>query len=93
MAAILDPEHKVDFTALSDGLKRHLPPYARPQFIRLLSKVDMTGTFKLKKLDLQKEGYNPNTVPDEIYYLTNKGQYARLTPTIYEQILSGEIRL
>lgn len=92
MAAILDHEKTLDLNVVADGLKKSLPAYARPVFIRLLSKVDMTGTYKLKKLDLQKDGYNPSTIDDAIYYLNSKGTYDLLTPTVYEQISKGEVR-
>lgn len=93
MAAILDEDNSVDLEALAVGLTKVLPNYARPQFVRLLDKVDLTGTFKLKKLDLQKEGFHPGRVADRIYYLTGKGRYERLQTEQYDQICSGEIRL
>ncbi|XP_037033095.1 long-chain fatty acid transport protein 4 [Bradysia coprophila] len=92
MAAILDAEKTVDLTDLADGLKKVLPSYARPQFIRLLTKVDMTGTFKLKKLDLQKQGFDPSAIDDKLYYLTSKGTYSILDRNVYEQINRGELR-
>lgn len=92
MAAILDADQTVDLGAVADGVKKVLPTYARPQFIRLLSTVDMTGTFKLKKLDLQKEGYDPSQINDRLFYLTSKGTYDRLETSIYDQIVKGEIR-
>lgn len=92
MAAILDAEQSIDLDTLSNGLKKVLPSYARPQFIRLLTKVDMTGTFKLKKVDLQKEGFDPTKIDDKIYYLTTRGTYDLLDANIYEKIYRGEIR-
>lgn len=92
MAAILDADKTVDLLKLSDGLRKVLPGYARPQFVRLLTKVDMTGTFKLKKIDLQKEGFNPSAFEDNVYYLTPKGTYELITNEVYEQIKRSEIR-
>lgn len=43
MAAIVDEANNVDLIALSDGLKKQLPPYAKPIFLRLLNTVEMTG--------------------------------------------------
>lgn len=48
MAAILDPEQTTDFKALAQGIKKALPSYARPIFIRMLRKMDLTGTIVLK---------------------------------------------
>lgn len=93
MAAIVDPERTLDLKALNVNLKNSLPNYARPQFIRTLEKIDMTGTCKLKKLDLQKDSYNPNGITDKVYYLNSRSnEYELLTPEIYEKINSNEIR-
>lgn len=43
MAAILDPTESVDFKNLAAGVKKALPFYARPVFIRVLRKLDLTG--------------------------------------------------
>lgn len=43
MAAILDPDRTTDFKVLAQGIRKALPSYARPLFIRILSKVDLTG--------------------------------------------------
>lgn len=94
MASILDPEQTTDFKALAQGIRKALPSYARPIFIRILGKLDLTGTYKLKKLDLQKEGYNPSTISDNIYYLdATSGEYQPLTQEIYNKINDGTIRL
>ena len=43
MAAIVDEEHKIDLNALYHELEKALPAYARPLFIRILTKVDTTS--------------------------------------------------
>lgn len=43
MAAILDPENRIDLQKMAEGFRKNLPTYARPIFVRVLSKVDMTG--------------------------------------------------
>lgn len=92
MAAILDVDQTLNLDELVAGLKTVLPAYARPQFIRLLNKVDMTGTFKLKKIDLQKEGYDPTKITDSLYYLAANGKYEKLDKAVYEQIINGKVR-
>lgn len=93
MAAILDPTGSLDLAKLATGLCRVLPSYARPQFVRLLTKVDMTGTFKLKKMDLLKDGFRPSAIEDAVFYMSPRGAYERLTDEVYEQICRGEVRL
>lgn len=92
MAAILDVDQSVDLDELATGLKNVLPAYARPLFIRLLSKIDMTGTFKLKKLDLQKEGFDPSRIGDSLFYMSANGKYSKLDEAAYEQIMNGALR-
>ena len=44
MAAIVDPEGRINLTELNPALQRSLPTYARPLFIRLLKQAaDTTG--------------------------------------------------
>ncbi|XP_026687034.1 long-chain fatty acid transport protein 4-like [Diaphorina citri] len=93
MAAILDINKSLDVSAVSEGIKKALPSYARPLFIRCLREVEMTGTYKLKKLDLQKEGFDPNVIQDRLYYLSSKGVYEELTPEVYKDLVQGNIRL
>ncbi|KAK9870445.1 hypothetical protein WA026_008010 [Henosepilachna vigintioctopunctata] len=93
MAAILDPEDDIDLKSMAEGCKRCLPPYARPIFVRILKKMDITGTYKLKKVDLQREGFDPSKTSDNIYYMDSSGSYSLLTKDIYNKIDSGLIRV
>lgn len=93
MAAIVDPDHKLDLEKLAAGIKGSLPPYARPVFIRIMAELPMTGTFKLKKRDLQLEGYDISNITDPIYLLQNDGSYKRLTAEKHEEIQNGRAKL
>jgi len=93
MAVIVDELHQADLKKLYQELQKSLPVYARPVFLRYVEKLEMTGTFKLKKVDYQKEGFNPNVIKDKLYYLDSKlGQYSLLDKQAYENINSGQIR-
>lgn len=92
MAAIYDENGTLDINKLSVDIKEQLPAYARPQFVRILTKIDLTGTFKLKKKDLQEEGYNAEKIQDKLYYLDAKLGYQLLTREIYDQIQQGKIK-
>jgi fatty-acyl-CoA synthase len=54
-----------------DVLHRHvaanLPDYARPRFLRLCGEIARTGTFKLSKAALAREGYEENDADDPLY--------------------------
>ncbi|RLU17248.1 hypothetical protein DMN91_011317 [Ooceraea biroi] len=92
MAAIYDENGTVDVQKLAIDIKEQLPAYARPQFIRILTKIDLTGTFKLKKKDLQEEAYNVHKIQDKLYYLDPKLGYQLLTPEIYDNIQQGKMK-
>lgn len=48
----------------------------------------------MKKLDLQKEGFDPSSIKDDLYYLDSKlGRYVPLKLEEYNKIVSGMIRL
>ncbi|XP_063902573.1 long-chain fatty acid transport protein 4-like isoform X1 [Zophobas morio] len=93
MAAIYDPDGTLKLTYLAEGTKKALPFYARPIFVRILKKLDMTGTYKLKKNDLQREGFDVTKISDDVYYLDATGAYTLVTPDIYEKINNGIIRV
>ncbi|VDD92234.1 unnamed protein product [Enterobius vermicularis] len=53
----------------SINVLRSLPSYGIPVFIRICQEFDRTGTFKLKKMQLQREGYDLETCKgDNIFF-------------------------
>ncbi|KAK5867222.1 hypothetical protein PBY51_011734 [Eleginops maclovinus] len=72
----------------------YLPAYARPRFIRIQPCLEMTGTFKMKKVKLVEEGFNPAHIEDPLYFLDlAKKSYVPLTEDIYRAIGAREIKL
>ena len=52
------------------------------------------GTYKLKKRELQSEGFNPTVIRDPMFFFDGKtGQYVPLTLELYDDIIKGQIRL
>src|SRR5262249_29391528 len=58
MAAVV-VDGNLDLAALRAHVVAHLPEYARPLFLRIKSEIDVTATFKHKKVDLVREGFDP----------------------------------
>lgn len=53
----------------------------------------LPGTYKLRKVNLQEEGYNPEKISDLLYVLdTGKKTYVPLTREIYIEILNGRMK-
>ncbi|XP_060108620.1 long-chain fatty acid transport protein 1 [Heteronotia binoei] len=94
MAAIADPEAKLNPNVLYQEMQKVLPPYARPIFLRLLPQVDTTGTFKIQKTRLQRENYDPHQTSDRLYFLDVKlGKYLPLDESTFERIQAGKVSL
>lgn len=93
MAAIYDPDKSLNLNNLAEGVQKSLPKYARPLFVRVLAQLPMTGTFKLKKKELQQDGFNVKNLQDPIYFLQSSGTYVRLSESLYDDILSEKVRL
>ncbi|CAJ0968260.1 unnamed protein product, partial [Ranitomeya imitator] len=94
MAAVADPNHKSDLVKFIKDLKKSLPGYSHPVFLRLLPKVNKTGTYKFQKTDMRKEGFNPSVVKDALYVLdSQQGKYIRLDAETYQKIQSGKLKL
>lgn len=93
MAAIEDPDHKVDLQHLSVGIRASLPPYAQPLFIRVMNQIPRTATFKMKKRDLMLEGFDMKKITDPLYYLNKDGLYRPMTTEQYEALLNGSAGL
>nr|XP_053626715.1 long-chain fatty acid transport protein 4-like [Cherax quadricarinatus]XP_053626716.1 long-chain fatty acid transport protein 4-like [Cherax quadricarinatus]XP_053626717.1 long-chain fatty acid transport protein 4-like [Cherax quadricarinatus]XP_053626718.1 long-chain fatty acid transport protein 4-like [Cherax quadricarinatus]XP_053626719.1 long-chain fatty acid transport protein 4-like [Cherax quadricarinatus] len=94
MAAVVDPEGELNLQSFKEGIKEALPSYACPLFLRVLQEIDVTGTFKLKKLSLQKEGFNPTIIKDKLYFFDAKlGKYVELTVELFNKIDRGQAGL
>jgi fatty-acyl-CoA synthase len=83
-----------DLKALHAHLAKNLPDYARPLFLRIQGAIDVTGTFKQRKVELVREGFNPAANSDAIYFNDPQAHaFVRLDPALYKRIESGDIRL
>jgi fatty-acyl-CoA synthase len=92
-AVVLDPGASLDGASLYAHAERELPAYARPAFVRVWETPDVTGTFKLRKVELQKQGFDPAATSDPIYYRDDAGRaYQRLDASIHELVVCGALR-
>jgi citronellyl-CoA synthetase len=84
-------EENLDIAGFSAFVNDTLPPYARPVFVRVQSNLDVTGTFKMVKGDLKKEGYDLAQVDDPIYVLKpHATAYELLDADFAAAIASGQ---
>ena len=83
----------IDLDKFKAHVEKNLPAYARPIFLRLQPHIEVTGTFKHRKVELVKEGFDPRTIKDPLYFIEPvHAGYVPLTPELYDRIMAGEVR-
>jgi fatty-acyl-CoA synthase len=93
MAAVVT-EGDLDLEAFRTYLNCSLPVYARPLFLRLQDELEVTATFKHRKNDLVRDGYDPASTSDAIYFNHQERQaFVQIDAGLYEAIQTGQIRL
>ncbi len=92
VALVTEPD--LDLHAFREHLITRLPSYARPLFLRVRDNIEVTGTFKYSKTDLVRQGYDPVSTADVIYFDNPESQsLIRLDKALYDRIQVGQIRL
>lgn len=93
MAALV-ADQSLSLDELYSHVTRQLAAYARPLFLRVRPELDTTGTFKHRKVDLVREGFDPAAISDPLYFRDDaRGGYVPLDPRLYEEIVAGRARL
>ena len=93
MAAIVAKDN-FNLTAFREHLAGRLPDYALPLFLRTRSSIDVTATFKQKKLELVAQGFDPKCIRDPIYFNDPAAKaFVRLDAALYDRIRAGKVRL
>lgn len=70
-----------------------LPAYARPLFVRIQPQMETTGTFKYRKVDLVRDGFDPTKIEHHLYFLhPDNNRYVPITPALYAQIQAGAFK-
>ena len=92
MAAITlaQGQTQLDLADFSAFVARELPSYARPVFLRIRPEMEVTGTFKLMKGDLRKEGYDVASIADPLFVLKpNASVYEPLDQPYLAKLRAG----
>jgi fatty-acyl-CoA synthase len=62
--------------------------------VRIVSAIEITGTFKLRKQELAVEGYDRGKVSDALYFDDRQQRaYTAVDESLYERLLSGKMRV
>ncbi|PNI74918.1 SLC27A2 isoform 3 [Pan troglodytes] len=95
MASIkMKENHEFDGKKLFQHIADYLPSYARPRFLRIQDTIEITGTFKHRKMTLVEEGFNPAVIKDALYFLDDTAKmYVPMTEDIYNAISAKTLKL
>jgi fatty-acyl-CoA synthase len=92
MAAIV-VNGSLDLAALRQHLQA-LPDYARPLFLRIRREMEVTSTFKQKKIDFVAQGFDPAATGDPIYFDDPAAKaFVPVDQALIDRIRGGQIRL
>jgi fatty-acyl-CoA synthase len=70
-----------------------LPLYAVPVFVRVQREAEVTGTFKLRKVELAREGYDPARVSDPLFVRDDAAKsYVPLDAERHRAVCEGKLR-
>ena len=73
-ALVMQPGYSFDPEAFWQLAMSRLPRYAAPLYVRIAPLPDMTGNYKLRKVDLQREGYDRAMVSDPLFLRDDKAE-------------------
>lgn len=75
-------------------MERQVAPYAIPRFLRIQREIEITATLKHRKVELQKEGVDPEKIADRMYWwnLASK-RYEPFGGKEYRTLVAGKARL
>jgi fatty-acyl-CoA synthase len=93
MAAIV-VNSDFDLAAFRADIAGRLPAYARPVFLRLLTTLEATGTFKPRKQELTQAGFDPTGSDDPLYFDDVRAQrYVPMDNALYAAIAASAVRV
>jgi fatty-acyl-CoA synthase len=93
MAAIVTG-NDFDIGEFAAHLAKRLPTYACPAMIRICAALNTTETFKQKKHELVRDGFDPHHVTDPLFFREPRsGEYRPIDARAYARIVDGSIRL
>jgi acyl-CoA synthetase (AMP-forming)/AMP-acid ligase II len=92
------PADELDFAALAEHALARLPRYAVPIWIRVVEKLEYTGTMKLQKGRLRAEGVDPGVVVgkagDRLFWLRpGERVYTPFGEKEWAAVQEGRVRL
>ncbi len=90
----LDKKLDFDHDQFSRFVVENLPSYSTPVFLRIQDELEFTGTHKLRKVNLRKEGYNIEIIKDPVFYWNNSAKKYKVFDKIeYQNLLKNKLKV
>ncbi len=90
-ALVAEGSAHFDLVALRAFCAEKLPAYARPVFLRFRPMLEVTGTFKQRKVELVGEGFDAARTIDPLYFDDRRaGAYVPVGPDFAARLAAGE---
>ncbi|KAI9025742.1 hypothetical protein DFJ74DRAFT_604984 [Hyaloraphidium curvatum] len=71
-----------------------LPSYAVPRFVRVVKEIELTGTFKQRKVEYVKQGFDPAAIREPMFWFdAAKKSYEPFGPVEHRSIVAGKAKL
>ncbi len=94
VSIILGNENPLDLNQFYQFLSENLPKYSIPIFLRVKDNLDFTGTHKLRKVNLKKQGFDINKIQDRIYFWdSTSNNFILLDREKYQNLTNGTLKL
>ena len=94
VAIILESKEPFDINGFSKFVVENFPKYSIPIFTRIVDELEFTGTHKLRKINLRKQGYDVTLLKDQIHiwdFASNR--YKIFEKEQYQNLMKGRIKM
>jgi acyl-CoA synthetase (AMP-forming)/AMP-acid ligase II len=94
VAATLEEGAQLDPSKFATYCRANLPGYSIPVFIRFITDINLTGTFKHQKVEYRNEGCDPAKVKDDMWwYSAASATFEKYGAEQYAGIAAGTSKL
>src|SRR5271166_46947 len=82
-----------DLWKLRRHIQENLAPFAHPMFLRLCEHIAVTETFKPRRSEYVRDGYNPSLTIDRLFFDdVRQGAYRPLDKALYDEIQVAHLK-
>jgi acyl-CoA synthetase (AMP-forming)/AMP-acid ligase II len=93
-AVVMGDTESFDSVRFKEHVDGRLPRYARPLFVRVSRALETTATMKLKKTELQEQGFDPTSITEPLFVRhPEHDEYVPVDGDIYDLIRDGKLKL